>query len=60
MSQRSAQGSFKLADEVGLVKEPYPGGKPKLSDEQKSDLAAIVAAGPEAAGFDTGVSGLHP
>ena len=39
----------------GLVKGPYPGGKSKLSQEQKADLAAIIAAGPEAAGFDTGV-----
>ena len=39
----------------GLVKGPYPGRKPKLSDEEKSDLAEIIAAGPEAAGFDTGV-----
>lgn len=40
---------------AALVKGPYPGGKPKLSQEQKFDLAAIIAAGPEAAGFDTGV-----
>ncbi len=39
----------------GLFKGPYPGGKPKLSEEQRADLAAIIAAGPEAAGFDTGV-----
>jgi transposase len=39
----------------GLVKGPYPGGKPKLSEEQKSDLSAIIAAGPEASGFDSGV-----
>lgn len=40
---------------AGLVKGPYPGGKPKLTDEQKSELAALIASGPEAAGFDTGV-----
>jgi transposase len=39
----------------GLDKGPYPGGKSKLSDEQKSELAEIIAAGPEAAGYDTGV-----
>ena len=39
----------------GLVKGPYPGGKPRLSEEQRAGLAAIIAAGPEAAGFDTGV-----
>ncbi len=40
---------------AGLAKGPFPGGKSKLSQEQKSDLATIIAAGPEAAGFDTGV-----
>lgn len=39
----------------GLVKGPYAGGKPKLSEEQRTDLAAIISEGPEAAGFDTGV-----
>jgi transposase len=40
---------------AGLHKGPYTGGKSKLSDEQKSELAEIIAAGPEAAGYDTGV-----
>jgi len=40
---------------AGLDKGPYLGGKSKLSDEQKSKLAEIIAAGPEAAGYDTGV-----
>lgn len=40
---------------AGLDKGPYPGGKAKLSDEQKAELAQIIAAGPEAAGYDTGV-----
>jgi transposase len=40
---------------AGLDKGPYLGGKSKLSDEQKSELAEIIAAGPEAAGYDTGV-----
>lgn len=39
----------------GLVKGPYPGGKSKLSQEQKCDLSAIIAAGPEGSGFETGV-----
>ena len=39
----------------GLDKGPYAGAKPRLSQEQKADLAAVIAAGPEAAGFDTGV-----
>jgi len=38
-----------------LVKGPYPGGKSRLSQEQKADLARIIAAGPEEAGFDSGV-----
>jgi transposase len=40
---------------AGLIKGPYPGGKSKLTEEQKSDLARIIAAGPEEWGFDTGV-----
>lgn len=40
---------------AGLDKGPYLGGKSKLSDEQKSELVEIIAAGPEAAGYDTGV-----
>ena len=39
----------------GLIKGPFPGRKPKLSDAEKSELAEIIAAGPEAAGYDTGV-----
>jgi transposase len=38
-----------------LIKGPYPGGKSKLTEEQKSDLARIIATGPEEWGFDTGV-----
>ncbi len=40
---------------AGLGKGPYPGGKSKLSDEQKSELAGMIAAGPEKAGYHTGV-----
>jgi len=40
---------------ASLDKGPYPGGKSKLSDEQKAELAEIIAAGPEAAGYDTEV-----
>ena len=39
----------------GLVKGPYPGGKSRLTDEQKAELSGIIAAGPEEAGLDTGV-----
>jgi transposase len=38
-----------------LVKGPYPGGKSKLTENQKADLARIIAAGPEESGFDSGV-----
>jgi transposase len=46
---------FRNSRMEGLAKGPFPGRKPQLSDAQKSELAAIIAAGPEAAGFDTGV-----
>jgi transposase len=39
----------------GLVKGPYPGGRSRLTEEQKAELSGIIAAGPEKAGFDTGV-----
>ena len=39
----------------GLIKGPYPGGKSRLTQGQKSDLARIIEAGPEESGFDTGV-----
>ena len=39
----------------GLVKGPYPGGRSRLTEEQKQELSGIIAAGPEKAGFDTGV-----
>ena len=36
---------------AGLVKAPYRGGKPKLTVEQKSELARIITSGPEESGF---------
>jgi transposase len=39
----------------GLVKGPYRGGSCRLTEDQKSDLARIIAAGPEKSGFDSGV-----
>jgi len=39
----------------GLVKGPYPGGRSRLTDEQKGELSDIIAAGPEKSGLDTGV-----
>ena len=38
-----------------LFKGPYPGKQPRLTPEQKKELAEIIKAGPENAGFDTGV-----
>lgn len=40
---------------AGLVKGPYPGGKSRLTEEQKAELSRIIAAGPEEANLDTGV-----
>ncbi len=39
----------------GLVKRPYVGGRSRLTEDQKAELSEIIAAGPEKAGFDTGV-----
>jgi len=38
-----------------LAKGPFQGGKSKLTDEQKAELARIIEAGPQEAGLDTGV-----
>ena len=38
-----------------LVKGPYPGRKPKLSEAQLAELDRIIEQGPESAGLDTGV-----
>lgn len=39
----------------GLLDKEYPGATPKLDAEQMEQLKAIVEAGPEAFGLDTGV-----
>lgn len=39
----------------GLIKGPYPGKKPKLTQDQLDELAALIEAGPEEVGLDTGV-----
>ena len=39
----------------GLVKGPYLGGRSRLTEDQKAELSGIIGAGPEKAGFDTGV-----
>jgi len=38
-----------------ISKGPYNGKKPRLSPEQMQELDAIIEAGPEASGLDTGV-----
>jgi transposase len=39
----------------GLVPKKPPGGTPRLTDEQMAKVATTVAAGPQAAGYNTGV-----
>lgn len=39
----------------GLRPRERPGGPPRLSDPQRAELAATIEAGPEAAGFTTGL-----
>jgi transposase len=39
----------------GLVPKKPPGGPPRLTDEQLAEVAATVVAGPQAAGYSTGV-----
>jgi len=38
-----------------LVKGPYPGRKPKLTEAQLAELDHIIEKGPESVGLDTGV-----
>jgi transposase len=38
-----------------LIRGPYQGKKPKLSLEQKRELAILIREGPENSGLDTGV-----
>jgi transposase len=38
-----------------LVKGPYPGRKPKLTEAQLQELDRIIEQGPESIGLDTGV-----
>lgn len=39
----------------GLKPLPRPGKKPLLAPEQREELAAVIEAGPEAVGLDTGI-----
>jgi transposase len=46
---------FRKGGLQGLVKGPYPGRKPKLTEAQLAELDRIIEQGPESAGLDTGV-----
>ena len=37
----------------GLLSKPHPGGKSRLSDEQREELVELLLAGPKASGFST-------
>jgi transposase len=39
----------------GLLPHKAPGPQPRLTEEQMSELGAVIDAGPQAAGFSTGV-----
>jgi transposase len=39
----------------GLRTKPLPGRTPRLSEEQRAEVARVVEAGPQAAGFQSGV-----
>lgn len=39
----------------GLRTRKAPGAAPRLTEEQRTELASIIAAGPQAAGFTSGV-----
>jgi transposase len=46
---------FNAAGADGLRPKPQPGGVPRLSTDQHDELAALIEAGPQAAGFSTGM-----
>lgn len=46
---------YRLKGIPGLAKGPFKGAQCRLSDSQKTELSAIIAAGPREAGLDTGV-----
>jgi transposase len=44
----------------GLIKGPYSGKQSRLTPDQLRELAGIIEAGPETAGFETGIlDGSH-
>jgi transposase len=46
---------YRTSGMSALIKGPYPGKPSWLSTDQEKELAQIIEAGPEKAGFDTGV-----
>lgn len=46
---------YRTAGVHALVKGPYPGRRSRLTPDQRRELALIIEAGPERAGFGTGV-----
>ncbi len=46
---------YEAAGVEGLLTETAPGAAPKLKDEQRLELATLVEAGPQAAGYTSGV-----
>jgi transposase len=46
---------FNAEGTTGLLPRKPPGGAPRLTQEQRDDLAGVIEAGPQAAGFVTGV-----
>lgn len=46
---------FRRGGLPALVKGPYPGRRPKLTQAQLVELDRIIEQGPESAGLDTGV-----
>jgi transposase len=50
-SVRRWKAALREGGTAALAASPHPGPKPKLTDEQKTELAAIVRKGAVAAGF---------
>lgn len=46
---------FNAAGTDGLRPRPQPGGMPRMTVNQDDELAALIDAGPQAAGFSTGM-----
>lgn len=46
---------YDIAGSDGLLPRVAPGAAPRLSEEQRDELIAVVEAGPQAAGFTSGV-----